>query len=283
VRERCVDLTKELPVVQYYAPDRPQAQAPAPPEAAANNNSSNSRTVEAAGVVGVDAGNNSDARVINIKDGQPQPDGMMAASDLPMVPMPSESGVLDVDRSAGAGAGANAQRGDYTRLSVVSLSDDRGAGGGGRGGGGGTSSSASEADDVVASGVIRVRSGDESKDDGDAGDERKHSSSAHVRSNASVVGVGVGGAGAGVGGRPRIHNDSCAVCLEDFAHLAPVKLLPCAHGFHPECIDPWLNNRSDQCPICKASILEGLEAQRRNQQCCKNFLRCFCCLRNLNV
>lgn len=55
----------------------------------------------------------------------------------------------------------------------------------------------------------------------------------------------------------RIHNESCAICLEDFSSGDPIKVLPCAHGFHGPCIDPWLNERSDLCPICKSSIFDS--------------------------
>jgi len=55
---------------------------------------------------------------------------------------------------------------------------------------------------------------------------------------------------------PRIVNESCAICLDDFPENLPIKLLPCGHGFHAGCIDPWLNERSELCPICKASILD---------------------------
>jgi len=27
------------------------------------------------------------------------------------------------------------------------------------------------------------------------------------------------------------------------------------HSFHGDCIDPWLSERSDQCPICKQSVM----------------------------
>lgn len=53
----------------------------------------------------------------------------------------------------------------------------------------------------------------------------------------------------------KLHNDTCAICLDDFEEGVAVKVLPCAHGFHNDCIDPWLNERSDLCPICKTSIL----------------------------
>eukprot|EP00456_Euglypha_rotunda_P027622 TRINITY_DN22043_c0_g1_i15.p1 TRINITY_DN22043_c0_g1~~TRINITY_DN22043_c0_g1_i15.p1 ORF type:complete len:299 (-),score=16.37 TRINITY_DN22043_c0_g1_i15:78-974(-) len=51
-----------------------------------------------------------------------------------------------------------------------------------------------------------------------------------------------------------VHNESCAICLEDFTEGDKVKVLPCKHGFHSACIDPWLNEKSDLCPICKTSI-----------------------------
>lgn len=71
-------------------------------------------------------------------------------------------------------------------------------------------------------------------------------------------------------------NDSCAICLDDFYEGQSVKVLPCAHGYHAECIDPWLNNRSDQCPVCKASILEGLQARRPWYSNCVRYM---CCMR----
>eukprot|EP00457_Paulinella_chromatophora_P007382 gb/GEZN01007405.1/.p1 GENE.gb/GEZN01007405.1/~~gb/GEZN01007405.1/.p1 ORF type:complete len:376 (-),score=15.98 gb/GEZN01007405.1/:357-1484(-) len=62
-----------------------------------------------------------------------------------------------------------------------------------------------------------------------------------------------------------LHNDACAICLDDFNQDIIVKVLPCNHGFHVHCIDPWLRDRSDLCPICKASIFD--EGQHRLGQC----------------
>jgi hypothetical protein len=56
----------------------------------------------------------------------------------------------------------------------------------------------------------------------------------------------------------RIINDSCAICLDEFEEGEPLRVLPCRHGFHRACIDPWLDNRSDLCPICKSSILAAV-------------------------
>jgi len=64
-----------------------------------------------------------------------------------------------------------------------------------------------------------------------------------------------------------IHNDSCVICLEDFLDGEQLKMLPCHHGFHPGCIDPWLSERSDQCPICKMSIHTTEESGWLEQLC----------------
>ena len=41
----------------------------------------------------------------------------------------------------------------------------------------------------------------------------------------------------------------CSVCTEDFVKGQDVRVLPCKHTFHPECIDPWLLNVSGTCPL----------------------------------
>lgn len=75
-----------------------------------------------------------------------------------------------------------------------------------------------------------------------------------------------------------VHNDACTICLDDFALGTDIKLLPCRHAFHAECIDPWLAQKSDLCPVCKASILEGLENARWEQAgCCIRLKRCLTC------
>jgi len=46
----------------------------------------------------------------------------------------------------------------------------------------------------------------------------------------------------------------CGVCLQDYLAGEEVRVLPCAHRFHRECIDKWLHKRL-ACPTCKASIM----------------------------
>lgn len=42
---------------------------------------------------------------------------------------------------------------------------------------------------------------------------------------------------------------ACSVCTDDFIKGQDVRMLPCKHKFHPDCIDPWLLNVSGTCPL----------------------------------
>uniref|UniRef100_A0A8D3ATJ5 RING-type domain-containing protein n=1 Tax=Scophthalmus maximus TaxID=52904 RepID=A0A8D3ATJ5_SCOMX len=48
--------------------------------------------------------------------------------------------------------------------------------------------------------------------------------------------------------------DNCAVCLEAFNNNQCLRVLPCLHEYHRECVDPWLLLQHT-CPLCKRSIL----------------------------
>ncbi|CAN6274581.1 unnamed protein product [Urochloa humidicola] len=55
-------------------------------------------------------------------------------------------------------------------------------------------------------------------------------------------------AGAGAGGE-------CAVCLDAFQAGDRCRALPgCEHGFHAQCVDPWLR-KSRVCPVCRAVVV----------------------------
>ncbi|KAK7342407.1 hypothetical protein VNO80_25358 [Phaseolus coccineus] len=47
----------------------------------------------------------------------------------------------------------------------------------------------------------------------------------------------------------------CAICLEDFKSGEEVRLTPCNHMFHEDCIVPWLTTKG-QCPVCRFVICE---------------------------
>lgn len=50
-------------------------------------------------------------------------------------------------------------------------------------------------------------------------------------------------------------SETCPICLDDFEDGADVKVLPCQHFFHVNCINPWLEGRSGRCPLCKQDAI----------------------------
>jgi len=48
-------------------------------------------------------------------------------------------------------------------------------------------------------------------------------------------------------------HDMCAICLGDYDEGVELRVLPCAHFFHPQCIDQWLSQHN-ACPMCKAPV-----------------------------
>jgi Ring finger domain len=51
---------------------------------------------------------------------------------------------------------------------------------------------------------------------------------------------------------PLTSNDeglSCSICTEDFVKGEDIRVLPCNHKYHPDCVDPWLLNVSGTCPL----------------------------------
>ncbi|XP_067295468.1 RING finger protein 215 [Pseudorasbora parva] len=50
-----------------------------------------------------------------------------------------------------------------------------------------------------------------------------------------------------------VETDSCAVCLEQYNNNQCLRVLPCLHEFHRDCVDPWLLLQQT-CPLCKRSV-----------------------------
>lgn len=44
-------------------------------------------------------------------------------------------------------------------------------------------------------------------------------------------------------------NSMCPICTDDFVKGQDIRVLPCNHQYHPECVDPWLVNVSGTCPL----------------------------------
>ena len=51
-----------------------------------------------------------------------------------------------------------------------------------------------------------------------------------------------------------IKEAGCSVCQEDWQAGDKLMCLPCAHTFHEDCVQQWLKNYSNKCPVCKEGI-----------------------------
>lgn len=60
--------------------------------------------------------------------------------------------------------------------------------------------------------------------------------------------------------------EACAICVDDFKDGDVLRLLPCKHHFHQGCIDEWLINHSDLCPLCKKQVPNGSSRERPEQE-----------------
>ena len=51
---------------------------------------------------------------------------------------------------------------------------------------------------------------------------------------------------------------NCCICLESiFLSKIPVKILPCGHVIHGNCLEEMFKNNKTLCPLCRKTILEG--------------------------
>ena len=50
------------------------------------------------------------------------------------------------------------------------------------------------------------------------------------------------------------NSEFCTICQENYEPTTKLKILPCGHFFHCGCIEPWLLNCSNLCPICRTKV-----------------------------
>ncbi|VVT58546.1 uncharacterized protein SAPINGB_P006263 [Magnusiomyces paraingens] len=55
---------------------------------------------------------------------------------------------------------------------------------------------------------------------------------------------------------------ACAICLNVFACGDVVRVLPCHHLLHSECLDPWFTSVRAECPLCKRGYRENADRLR---------------------
>ena len=53
--------------------------------------------------------------------------------------------------------------------------------------------------------------------------------------------------------------ETCCICLDDFEENDKLRILPCDHGYHAKCIDPWLVKTKRICPQCRKRVFESNE------------------------
>lgn len=54
----------------------------------------------------------------------------------------------------------------------------------------------------------------------------------------------------------------CAICLDNMPVGSSVRVLPCRHSFHHDCIVGWFGQTKFTCPLCKFDLRQHLEEQQ---------------------
>lgn len=49
-------------------------------------------------------------------------------------------------------------------------------------------------------------------------------------------------------------DDMCYICLEKYVDNDLIRVLPCRHKFHANCVDQWLTEVHRVCPLCRHDV-----------------------------
>jgi len=47
--------------------------------------------------------------------------------------------------------------------------------------------------------------------------------------------------------------DTCTICMDNYVKGTKLKVLPCKHEYHSECVNEWLAS-SKKCPVCSQDV-----------------------------
>ncbi|KAI8384905.1 uncharacterized protein BYT42DRAFT_564011 [Radiomyces spectabilis] len=61
------------------------------------------------------------------------------------------------------------------------------------------------------------------------------------------------------------YNEQCLVCLDQFAPKQAVRVLKCRHVFHMECVDRWLVEGHNSCPVCRGVPVQSTPSPAQAQ------------------
>ncbi|KAJ3063671.1 E3 ubiquitin-protein ligase rnf13 [Podochytrium sp. JEL0797] len=50
-------------------------------------------------------------------------------------------------------------------------------------------------------------------------------------------------------------DESCSICITPYVENEALRSLPCSHEFHRDCVDAWLTQSANSCPVCRAKPL----------------------------
>jgi len=65
-----------------------------------------------------------------------------------------------------------------------------------------------------------------------------------------------------VASKNSIECEQCAICFDDYEQGDQLRVLPCKHRFHMECVDPWLK-QNKSCPLCKHEVDQECTTQSK--------------------